>query len=96
MEKKMLKFDLQPILKGDLIELDPLRPQDFDALFSAASDPLIWEQHPESDRYQRNIFQNFFDGALESKGAFAIIESKSGTIHCFLRNLYRFSIRPRN
>jgi N-acetyltransferase len=71
-------FDLQPILKGELIELRPLRPQDFDALFSAASDPKIWEQHPESDRYQREVFQKFFDGALESKGAFAIIERKSG------------------
>ena len=47
-----MDFDLQPILKGELIELRPLRPQDFDALFSAASDPQIWEQHPESDRYQ--------------------------------------------
>jgi N-acetyltransferase len=70
-------FDLQPTLKGELIELRPLRPQDFDALFSAASDPKIWEQHPESDRYQRKVFQRFFDGALESKGAFAIIERKS-------------------
>jgi len=73
-------FDLQPTLKGDLIELRPLRPQDFDALFSAASDPKIWEQHPESDRYQRKVFQRFFDGALESRGAFAIIERKSGRI----------------
>ena len=73
-------FDLQPTLKGKLIELRPLRPQDFDALFSAASDPKIWEQHPESDRYQREVFQRFFDGALESKGAFAIIERKSGRI----------------
>ena len=73
-------FDLQPILKGDLIELRPLRPQDFDALFSAASDPKIWEQHPDSDRYQREVFQGFFDGALESKGAFAIIERKSGRL----------------
>jgi len=73
-------FDLQPTLKGDLIELRPLRPQDFDALFAAASDPQIWEQHPESDRYQREVFQRFFDGALESKGAFAIIERKSGRI----------------
>src|SRR2546430_14921133 len=73
-------FDLQPILKGELIELRPLRPQDFDALFSAASDPKIWEQHPDSDRYQREVFQGFFDGALESKGAFAIIERKSGRI----------------
>src|SRR5437870_13319096 len=75
-----VKVDLQPILKGDLIEWRPLRPDDFDALFSAASDPLIWEQHPESDRYQRDIFQKYFDGALESKGAFAIIERKSGRI----------------
>ena len=72
-----MDFDLQPTLKGDLIELRPLQPQDFDALFAAASDPQIWEQHPESDRYQRKVFQRFFDGALESKGAFAIIERKS-------------------
>jgi RimJ/RimL family protein N-acetyltransferase len=73
-------FDLQPTLKGDLMELRPLRPQDFDALFAAASDPKIWEQHPESDRYQREVFQRFFDGALESRGAFAIVERKSGRI----------------
>src|SRR4030095_14668925 len=77
---RTVDFDLQPTLKGDLIELRPLRSQDFDALFSAASDPKIWEQHPESDRYQRKVFQRFFDGALESKGAFAIIERKSGRI----------------
>ena len=75
-----MDFDLQPTLKGDLIELRPLEAQDFDALFSAASDPKIWEQHPENDRYQRRVFQRFFDGALESKGAFAIIERKSGRI----------------
>ena len=78
--KTGVDFDLQPTLKGDLIELRPLGPQDFDALFSAASDPKIWKQHPESDRYQREVFQRFFDGALESKGAFAIIERKSGRI----------------
>src|SRR5207248_7498747 len=78
MEKEVI--DLQPTLSSDLIELRPLRPDDFDALFSAASDPLIWKQHPESDRYQRKVFQKFFDGALESKGAFAIIERKSARI----------------
>jgi N-acetyltransferase len=78
MEKEIM--DLQPTLEGDLIQLRPLRPDDFDALFSAANDPLIWEQHPESDRYQRDVFQKFFDGALECKGAFAIIERESGRI----------------
>jgi RimJ/RimL family protein N-acetyltransferase len=73
-----VKFDLQPTLKGRLLELRPLTRADFDSLFAAASDPLIWEQHPESDRYQRDVFQRYFDGAIESKGAFAIIEQKSG------------------
>ena len=49
-------------------------------MFAAASDPLIWEQHPERDRYKRDVFQKFFDGAIESGGAFAIIDRKSGRI----------------
>jgi RimJ/RimL family protein N-acetyltransferase len=75
-----VEFDLQPRLLGTLIEVRPLAPGDFDALFAAAGDPLIWEQHPESDRYQRDVFQKFFDGAIESKGAFAVIERESGRI----------------
>ena len=73
-----MEFDLQPTLQGNLIELRPLAPEDFDALFAAAGDPLIWEQHPENDRYKHEVFQKFFDGAMESKGAFAIIERTSG------------------
>ena len=75
-----MEFDLQPTLKGNLIELRPLTPEDFDALFAAASDPLIWEQHPENDRYAREVFQRYFDGAIDSKGAFAIIERETGRI----------------
>jgi RimJ/RimL family protein N-acetyltransferase len=75
-----MTIDLQPALKGHLIELRPLTRDDFDALFAAASDPLIWEQHPEFDRYKKEIFQMYFDGALESKGAFAIIERASSRI----------------
>lgn len=63
-----------------MIELRPLTREDFDPLFAAASDRLIWEQHPESDRYQRETFQRYFDGAIDSKGAFAIIERKSGRV----------------
>src|SRR5213075_2597216 len=75
-----MAFDPQLTLTGDLLQLRPLHPDDFDALYSAASDPLIWEQHPESDRYTRPVFQKYFDGAIESKGAFAIIERASGKI----------------
>jgi len=73
-------MQLQPILTGKLIELRPLAPADFDALFQAASDPLIWEQHPENTRYKREIFQTFFDGGIKSGGAFVVVDRKSGKI----------------
>jgi len=73
-------FELQPTLTGRLIELRPLVPDDFDALFQAARDPFIWEQHPESDRYQPAVFLRYFDGAIASRGAFAVIERSSGRI----------------
>src|SRR6266516_1827132 len=73
-------FDLQPHLKGELIELRPLMPEDWDDLFAVASDPLIWEQHPESDRYKEDVFKIFFREALESGGAFVIIDKKSQQI----------------
>lgn len=76
----VMTFDLQPTLRGRLIELRPLRPDDFDALFAAASDPLIWEQHPERDRYKREIFQRYFDSGIQSKGALAVIDLRSGRI----------------
>jgi RimJ/RimL family protein N-acetyltransferase len=79
-EDAQVEFYLRPTLRGHLIEIRPLIQDDFDALFKAASDPLIWEQHPENDRYKREVFQRFFDGAIESKGAFAVIERKSGKI----------------
>lgn len=70
-------MELQPHLTGELVELRPLQPEDWDGLFMAASDPLVWEQHPASDRYQEEIFREFFQGALDSKGAFAVIDRKA-------------------
>lgn len=75
-----MHFDLQPNLEGELIELRPLTPEDWDDLFSVASDPLIWEQHPESDRYKEEVFRTFFKDALESGGAFVVIDNKSQQI----------------
>jgi RimJ/RimL family protein N-acetyltransferase len=75
-----MSFDLQPHLKGEFIELRPLTPGDWDNLFEVASDPLIWEQHPESDRYKEDVFKVFFREALESGGAFVVIDKKSQQI----------------
>ena len=73
-------FELQPNLKGKLIELRPLAPADWDELFAVASDSLIWEQHPERDRYKEDVFRIFFKDALESGGAFVIIDRKTQRI----------------
>ena len=75
-----MQFDLQPHLKGELTELRPLAPDDWADLFAVASDPLIWEQHPESDRHEEEVFRAFFKGALESGGAFVVIDRKTQRI----------------
>ena len=63
-DDKRMSFNLQPVLKGDLLELRPLRAEDFRDLYAAASDPLIWEQHPVKDRYKIEVFDGFFHEAL--------------------------------
>ena len=73
-------FDLQPHLKGELIELRPLKPADWAVLFAVASDSRIWEQHPERDRYREDVFRIFFNEALESRGAFVIIDRQTEQI----------------
>lgn len=75
-----MPFDLQPTLKGDLLELRPLRPDDFDALYAVAADPLIWEQHPASNRYEEAVFREYFRGALESGGAFLVVDAATGRV----------------
>jgi len=75
-----MSFELQPRIHNKLIRLEPLEPDDFDALFAVASDPLIWEQHPNKDRYQRAVFETFFRGALESGGAFCVLDNVTGEL----------------
>jgi N-acetyltransferase len=73
-----MPFNLQPTLKGELLELRPLQAEHFDRLFAVASDPLIWEQHPTKERYQEEVFKAFFRDALASGGALTAIDSKTG------------------
>lgn len=75
-----LPFDLQPSIENRWIKLRPLEPGDFEALYQVASDPLIWEQHPNKDRWQREVFANYFKGAMESRGAFRVIDNLTGEL----------------
>ncbi len=73
-------FDFQPTLAGQLLSLRPLRADDFDALFAVGSDPLIWEQHPASDRYKPEVFRTFFGEGLTSGGALIATDTKDGRV----------------
>ncbi|MNU90798.1 hypothetical protein D3C71_806750 [compost metagenome] len=73
-----MHFKIQPILENESIILYPLQENDFDALYSAASDPKVWEQHPNKDRWKKDVFRNFFNGAMQSKGAFRIVDKEKG------------------
>jgi len=76
----IVSFDRQPFLTGELLELRPLRASAFEALFRVAADPLIWEQHPDRDRYQEATFRAFFEEALASGGALVALDRANGQV----------------
>jgi RimJ/RimL family protein N-acetyltransferase len=73
-------INFQPVLQNDLIIATPLKGNDFEDLFKAASDPLIWQQHPNKNRYQRPAFENYFKGAMESGGAFLVRDTYTNQV----------------
>ncbi|MGE3799900.1 MAG: GNAT family N-acetyltransferase [Candidatus Kapaibacterium sp.] len=75
-----MQFNYQPTLEGNLLRLRPLLAEDFDELYAVASDPLIWEQHPVSERYREDVFREFFREAMESGGALIAIDAANGKV----------------
>jgi RimJ/RimL family protein N-acetyltransferase len=75
-----MPFELQPSLENQQVRLRPLQAGDFEALYAVASDPLIWEQHPSRERYRREVFGNYFNGAMESGGALLIRDSQDDAV----------------
>ena len=67
-------MNLQPTLTGNLVELRPLRADDYSNLYAVAADPLIWEQHHAGDRYKQDVFTEFFEDALNSNGALVAVD----------------------
>lgn len=72
--------DFQVLLKNEIVTLVPIKESDFELLYQVASDPLIWEQHPNKNRYQKEVFKTFFEGALESKGAYLVYDTAIGRL----------------
>jgi len=75
-----MTFDPQPTLHGSLVDLRPLRAEDFPALYGVARDPKVWEQHPSPDRYTYRVYSEFFKEAMASKGALLVRDAKNGRV----------------
>lgn len=75
-----MTVNLQPVLENDLLRMQPLQPGDLETLYKVASDPLVWEQHPNKNRWQRAEFEKYFDGALQSKGALLVLDKHTGEV----------------
>lgn len=71
-------FDRQPVLRGELLELRPLRADDYERLRAVAADPLLWEQHPDRERHREERFRSFFEESLASGGALVAFDRASG------------------
>lgn len=83
MEIKKVTLNIQPTLENESIVLYPLAEKDLTAVYAVASDPEIWVQHPNKDRWKNEVFQNFFEGAMQSGGAFRIVDKVTAlTIGC--------------
>ncbi len=81
--------DLHPTLAGATITLRPLRADDLEPLHAAASDPLIWAQHPDPARHLRPVFEkNFFAGALAG-GLSGAIASASNPVSYTHLDVYK-------
>lgn len=75
-----LLFNAQPYLSNNLVIASPLQRDDFEALYAVASDPEIWKQHPNPDRWRKDVFLRFFEGAMQSKGALLIRDQQSNEV----------------
>jgi RimJ/RimL family protein N-acetyltransferase len=71
---------LRQILSDEQVILRPLTLADAAVLFNAASDPKIWEQHPQWDRYKRPRFDDYFAGALQAPAAFVILDATTNDV----------------
>jgi RimJ/RimL family protein N-acetyltransferase len=72
-------LDRQPTLAGPTVRVRPLRAEDFEPLYAVARDPLIWEQHPDPNRWRRNVFAQLFADGLASCGALVVL-SRDGEV----------------
>ncbi|MDZ4794232.1 MAG: GNAT family N-acetyltransferase [Bacteroidota bacterium] len=77
---ELTAINFQPTIQNSLVIARPLLETDFESLYTAAADPLIWEQHPNKNRYRLEDFTNYFKGGIESGGALLVQDAQTGEV----------------
>lgn len=75
-----MQFSIQPVLENDVVKLIPMKENDFERIYAVSSDPAVWANHPNKNRCEREVFKNFFRGAIESGGAYLILDKMTDKI----------------
>ena len=86
-----MSFAFQPQITGQYLSVRPLGRTDYEPLYAAAADPLIWAQHPEPLRWQRPVFDRLFARLLSSGGALVAIDTTS---HAVIGSSSFYDYRP--
>ncbi len=64
-------------LSNELVKLIPMIKNDYEWVFAAASDPEIWEQHPDNTRYTPVGFTRYFQKLIDTDIPYLILDAKT-------------------
>ena len=67
--------------KNNNYYIKKLEIKDFDLIYNIERNPLIWEQHPEVDRWREEKFKIYFDRGIQNKfGIYGVFDTKKDKI----------------
>ena len=74
-------IDFKIPLENDIVSLIQTEKKHFEELYTVGNNPVIWEQHLDSDRWKLDNFRKYIDGGLNNKeGSYTIIDKKINDI----------------
>ena len=72
----MTMMNFKSNFENEIISLYQIKEEYFEELYSVASNPIIWEQHPENDRWKKEKFSIFLRNGYENEFGFLLIFHK--------------------
>ena len=91
-------IDFKINLENNLVSLIQTQEEHFEDLYNVGKNPVIWEQHLDSDRWKLDNFRKYIDGGLNNmEGCYTIIDKKIneiiGTTRYYLFNKEELSVK---